>query len=93
MRAAIPGEQLRQWLATAGMTHAELARRLHVDAGQVSRWCTEKAPLGGKYASNIVALLREQGLEVELPPPGACVLLYACPRRLRGGPRGRKHGL
>lgn len=73
MKAAIPGEQLRQWLTTAGITQAELARRLHVDPGQVSRWCTDKAPLGGKYASNVVALLRERGVHADLPQPSARV--------------------
>lgn len=75
MNATIPGIQLRQWLTLAHMTQAELARHLHVDPGQVSRWCTEKAPLRYEYATTIVEILRERGVQAELPQPGARVFL------------------
>jgi transcriptional regulator with XRE-family HTH domain len=66
MKATIPGEQLRQWLAAADMSQAELARLLRVDAGQVSRWCTDKASPRHEYAASIVGLLRERGVKAEV---------------------------
>lgn len=66
MRAAIPGERLRQLLAAAGMTQAELARRLQLDPGQVSRWCRGRAPLHGDYAATVVELMRGRGVEVDV---------------------------
>lgn len=67
MKAAIDGERLRQWLDAAGLTQAELARLLNVDAAQVSRWCTGRAPLRGEYVDRLIELLAERDVQVELP--------------------------
>lgn len=75
MRTAIPSDSLRQWLGAADMSQAELARLLHVDPGQVSRWCSGKSSLRGEYAANIVRLLQDRGINVELPPPNHRVFL------------------
>lgn len=48
------------------MTQAELARSLNVDAGQVSRWCNDKASPRVEYATSIVELLRDRGVQAEL---------------------------
>ncbi len=66
MRATILGQQLRQWLTAADLTQAELARLLHVDPGQVSRWCTDKAAPRDDHVISIVELLRGRGVQVEL---------------------------
>jgi transcriptional regulator with XRE-family HTH domain len=70
MGAGISAEQLREWLIAAGMTQAELARVLGVDAGQVSRWCTGKAMPSGRYPSRIVELMRERGVRSSLADLG-----------------------
>ena len=41
--AATFGEALRAALQSSGMTQTRLARDLHIDAGQVSRWINDKA--------------------------------------------------
>jgi len=66
LRATILGQQLRQWLTAADLTQAELARLLHVDPGQVSRWCTDKAAPRDDHVISIVELLRGRGVQVEL---------------------------
>jgi hypothetical protein len=72
---AIPGAHLRHWLAAADMTQAQLARLLNLDAGQVSRWCNDKAPLKGGYANRVIQVFQDRGVKVETPTSGTCAFL------------------
>jgi transcriptional regulator with XRE-family HTH domain len=51
------GEALRQALKTAGTSQAELARKLNIDQGQVSRWVNGKAAPHRKTINRIEKLL------------------------------------
>jgi transcriptional regulator with XRE-family HTH domain len=75
MKATIPGAHLRHWLAAADMTQAQLARLLNLDAGQVSRWCNDRAPLKGGYANRVIQVFQDRGVKVETPTSGTCAFL------------------
>lgn len=68
MTPTIAGEILRKALERARMTQAELARRVYVDPGQVSRWCTGRTPLRGRYARAVATVLADHGVEIPLAP-------------------------
>jgi transcriptional regulator with XRE-family HTH domain len=51
------GEALRQALQAAGMSQAELARKLNIDQGQVSRWVNDKTVPHRKAITRIENLL------------------------------------
>lgn len=68
MTATISGDLLRRSLERAHMTQAELARRIHVDPGQVSRWVNGRTSLRGRYARSVAAVLRDRGITVDLSP-------------------------
>jgi hypothetical protein len=75
VKRTIPGPLLREWLDTADLSQAQLAKHLHVDAGQVSRWCRDHVPLRGAHAAAVIALMRERGVTVEPPAPGHRIFL------------------
>lgn len=60
------------------MTQAELARLVHVDPGQVSRWTGDRAPLRGPNADRVADLLRGRGVELE-PDQPPCRVFLATP--------------
>lgn len=68
MTGMISGDSLRRSLERAGMTQAELARRIHVDPGVVNRWVRGRVPLRGSYAHTVAGVLRERGITVNVDP-------------------------
>jgi transcriptional regulator with XRE-family HTH domain len=75
MRPRIPGQRLKSWLDQADLSQAQLANRMNVDPGQVSRWCRDKASLSGAQAAAVVDIIRSRGVAVELPQPAHRVFL------------------
>jgi len=68
MTGMISGDSLRRALERAGMTQAELARRMHVDPGVVNRWVRGRVPLRGSYAHSAAGVLRERGVTINADP-------------------------
>lgn len=77
MAVTIPGSVLSGALRKAGMTQAELARRVHVDKRTVNRWTQDGPSLQGPMARKVEQLLAEVGVELDLAP--TCRVFLATP--------------
>lgn len=86
MTGIIPSSALSGALERVGMSQAELARLVHVDRGQVSRWVNGRVPLRGANADRVVAVLLERGVELKPSTAQPARVFLATPMAALDGP-------